>query len=514
MIYTGDQKGACHRKSRQDEGLYDEICWGAGAVLEGRLLRFIRCIIREMASTLKRWLIWLLIITFLWMVVSRIAEIQNLALALARGQWQWIGAAILLQVVYYINLASLYRSAFDTVGVQARIRDLAPVTFASLFVNVAVPTAGASGAALFVDDAVRRNQSATRAAAGTLLVLIVSFSSVLLVLTVGMIYLFLQHNLRLYEIIGAVLLMVMILGQATLLTMGLWRPEWMHQTLIRFQQLANRLAARIHRPLFFEAAWAETIAAEFNEAARAIIAHPDRLGRTLAIALFAHVLNLACLWALFLAFHQNVSLGVLVAGYAMGMLFLIVSITPQGIGVVEGVMTLVFTSLAVPPAQSTIVSLTFRGLTFWLPLLIGFILLRRVKIFGEVIAGSNGEHDFRLAAEFTALIGLLNLIAALVPDLPEPVKLIEQYAPLGVNQAGRIVAGLSGVALLILAGGLWRRMRIAWWLTMMFLVISIVNILIKRQDMIVAVASVVMAAWLVYLRPRFDVATELAEVQG
>ncbi len=471
--------------------------------MEGRLLR-LRCIIPGMANTLKRWLVWLLIITFLWIVVSRIAEIEHLAQTLARGQWQWIWAAVFLQVVYYVNLAALYHSAFDTVGVQARIRDLAPVTFSSLFVNVAVPTAGASGAALFVDDATRRGQSATRAAAGTLLVLIVSFSSVLLVLAVGMTYLFIQHNLRLYEIIGASFLIAATMGQVTLLTMGLWRPEWMHSTLIWLQRLANNLAHKFHRPIILDADWAETIAAEFNEAARAIVANPSRLWRTLAIALFAHVLNLACLFTLFLAFHQNVSLGVLVAGYAMGMLFLIVSITPQGIGVVEGVMTLVFTSLAVPPAQSTVVSLTFRGLSFWLPLLIGFVLLRRVKTIGEVVVGVNGEQDFRLAAEFTALIGLLNLLAALVPNLPEPVRLIEQYAPLGVNQAGRIVAGLSGVALLILAGGLWRRMRIAWWLTMIFLVISIVNIIIKGQDIIVAVVSIVMAAWLIYLRPRFE----------
>lgn len=467
-----------------------------------------------MANTLKRWLIWLLVITFLWLVISRIAEIEYLAGALARGQWQWIWAAILLQVLYYLNLAALYRSGFDTVGVQARIRDLVPVTFASLFVNVAVPTAGVSGAALFVDDATRRGQSATRAAAGTLLVLVVSFTSALLVLLIGMAYLFLQHNLKLYEIIASVVLLAATLGQVTLLSMGLWRPDWMHVSLIRIQRLANNLATRFHRPEFLAPNWAEIIAAEFNEAAGAIVAYPSRLGRTLAIALLAHGLNLACLFTLFLAFHQQVSLGVLVAGYAMGMLFLIVSITPQGIGVVEGVMTLVFTTLHVPPAQSAVVSLAFRGLTFWLPLLIGFVLLRRVKSFGEVVTGSNGEQDFRLAAEFTALIGLLNLLAALVPNLPEPVRLIEQYAPLSVNQAGRMVAGLAGVALLILAGGLWWRMRIAWWLTMLFLTVSIINILIKGQDLMVAVVSIVMMIWLFYLRPRFESTADFAGSQN
>ena len=70
----------------------------------------------------------------------------------------------------------------------------------------------------------------------------------------------------------------------------------------------------------------------------------------------------------------------LVAGYAMGVLFWIISITPQGIGVVEGMMTLTFASLGVPIESATVISLAFRGLTFWLPLGIGFILLRRLKI--------------------------------------------------------------------------------------------------------------------------------------
>lgn len=57
--------------------------------------------------------------------------------------------------------------------------------------------------------------------------------------------------------------------------------------------------------------------------------------------MIAHALNLACLFTLFLAFHQTVSLGVLVAGYAMGMLFLIVSITLQGIGKRQDLMVAV-----------------------------------------------------------------------------------------------------------------------------------------------------------------------------
>ncbi len=225
----------------------------------------LKSIIRQMANTLKRWLIWLLIITFLWLVGSRFAEIEHLADTLASGQWQWIWAAIFIQVIYYFNLAALYRSAFDTVGVKANIRDLVPVTFASLFVNVAVPTAGASGAALFVDDATRRGQSATKAAAGTLLVVVVSFSSVLAVLVVGMTYLFVQQNLRLYQIFAAVFLLVAILLQVNLLAMGLGQPEWMRGLLTQIQKFVNELAVQLKRPAFLELDWAAITADEFND---------------------------------------------------------------------------------------------------------------------------------------------------------------------------------------------------------------------------------------------------------
>ena len=54
----------------------------------------------------------------------------------------------------------------------------------------------------------------------------------------------------------------------------------------------------------------------------------------------------------------------------------------MGVGVVEGVMPLVYISLDVPAEAATIITLAFRGLSFWLPFALGFLLLRRVKAFG------------------------------------------------------------------------------------------------------------------------------------
>jgi uncharacterized protein (TIRG00374 family) len=77
--------------------------------------------------------------------------------------------------------------------------------------------------------------------------------------------------------------------------------------------------------------------------------------------------------ALFFAFHVRPEAGVLVTGYAIGVLFWLVSLTPQGIGIVEGVMALAYASLDVPAERATLIALAFRGLAFWLPMAAGAV---------------------------------------------------------------------------------------------------------------------------------------------
>ncbi len=464
-----------------------------------------------------RWILWLLVILFIWIVVSRFTELEKLARALGEGRWQWVGIGALLQVVYYLIFTGLYQSAFYTVEVESRVVELLPVTFASIFLNVAAPSGGASGAALFVDDAVHRGQSGARATAGTLLVLVADFTSFALVLSAGILYLILLHDLKIYEIVAAIILVVLTVGLTGLLGLGLWAPELLRRLLDWLQSAFNRLGAMIKRPNLLPENWAEKNSGEFTQAALAISTHPGRLGRTLMVALAAHIIDLLSLAALFVAFGQPVSPGVLVAGYAMGVLFWIVSITPQGIGVVEGMMALVFTSLGIPAERATLIALSFRGLTFWLPLLVGFLLLRRVRLFAQPAAGHPTDWrlrtarlarfasiwDVRLAAMFTGLMGLINVFSAITPSLAHRLRVLERYSPLEVRQGSRLTAALAGFALLLLASNLWRRKRVAWLLAVVVLLVSSVSHLIKGLDYEEAILALALAAWLLYLRPHF-----------
>jgi uncharacterized protein (TIRG00374 family) len=155
----------------------------------------------------------------------------------------------------------------------------------------------------------------------------------------------------------------------------------LNRLLTTFHRLVNSAARKIRRPAPLADTWADKTARELSTAAVAITHNPGRLARALLYALLRHTAGILSLFAVFKAFRYEIGLGPLVAGYAVGLLFLIVSITPQGVGILEGIYVLLFRSLGVPGAVATAVGLTYRGLTFWFPFLAGFILLRLIPSF-------------------------------------------------------------------------------------------------------------------------------------
>ena len=462
---------------------------------------------------IRRWIFLIITVLFLWLVVSHTTDLKQLCETLAHGQVSWVLTALLALVAYYVTFTASYQAAFYTVGIHTHTRDLLSVTLGSLFINVVVPAGGAGGAALFVEDLARRGESQASATAGVLLQLIADFSAFTLLLIPSMIYLFVVHDLQSYEIVTASILLLMTVGLATVLILGIWKPGWLQRLFHGSQRMVNWLLTRLRRSHGLPDDWAQKNAGEFSQAATAVSRHPFRLALTVLTAFLAHLLDLTVLYLLFLAFHQPVGLGVLVAGYAMGILFLVVSITPQGIGVVEGVMALTFTSLGISAAVATTVTLAFRGLTFWLPMLLGFFAVQRMRGFSPKERSLFETWGVRILAVLVGLMGVINVLSAVTPSLMNRLRFLEQYMPLEVQRGGHLVAALAGFALLVLAFGLARRKRLAWILTLVVLALSIVSHMLKGLDYEESLLAVGLIVLLLMMSDRFHARSDPPSVR-
>ncbi len=335
----------------------------------------------EQSDVKRRWLQWAALIILLLIVVTRFTSLKQLGTTLGSARGQWILAAMITHLAYFLGYAFLFKAAFAAVEVDSRWRDLLPVFMASLFVNAVAPSGGASGGALWVDEANRRNRSGARTAVGLLLQLGLDMATLIPFLIYGMIYLSLRRDLRIYYIIGPVMYVLGILFFTLALFLA-WRyPRALQRGLEWFARQANRLAERFRHRKWLSDDWPERTAGELKAAVRAITRHPQPVLAGVALSLAMHVVNAVGLYFLFIAFNSRVAPGTLIAGFGMGIVYYVITIVPQGLAAVEGVMALVFTSLGVPNSIAVAVVLVFRGLNYWLPLIAGAFFLHRVSAF-------------------------------------------------------------------------------------------------------------------------------------
>ena len=65
-----------------------------------------------------RRIFWILVVLFLFLVISQFTQIQKLVNTLKQGRWQWVLIAALLQIGYYLIYTAVYRASFFAVGVK------------------------------------------------------------------------------------------------------------------------------------------------------------------------------------------------------------------------------------------------------------------------------------------------------------------------------------------------------------------------------------------------------------
>ncbi len=342
---------------------------GTGDALAGRLLRWLG----------RHWLLWVVIVAVLALAFSRRNAIRALFATLREGAWQWILAAVGLQVLFFLLYALGYQQAFATVQIKSRVRDLLPVVFAAIFVSTASPTAGLTGAALYIGVVTRHGQPAVRAAEGLLLETVIENIALVPVLLIGLSYLLFSQALAAYESLATLLYLAYTAALGVLLFLARWYPRLLRRALLWLQRVVSRIAQRLGRAGLLGPGWGERNAAELQAAADAIARNPVQVGRTMAVALVRQGVNLATLYALFSAFHHPAGLGVIAAGYAVGLVFAVISILPYEIGVFQGIMGLVYASLGVPVPVAIAVVIAFGGIKSWLPIAIGSLIIGRVR---------------------------------------------------------------------------------------------------------------------------------------
>lgn len=104
------------------------------------------------------------------------------------------------------------------------------------------------------------------------------------------------------------------------------------------------------------------------------------------------------------------------------------------------------------------------------------------------------------AALFTGFVGIVNLVSAVIPGMPERIDWLKDIFPFEARASGHLFSAITGFLLLTLAANLLRRKRLAWIMVVCLLVVSVVSNLIKGFDYEEGLLSVGLLGQLLLMR--------------
>jgi len=182
----------------------------------------------------------------------------------------------------------------------------------------------------------------------------------------GMIHLFITQSLTSLQVAGFAISMLPTLALAVLLILGsAYRPkvealaEWIGGRWARLWKKEYNPAHTRQSLADFYFAWEMLKGGKW---------HKPLLG-----ALLYCGMDIAALYFVFLAAGYPVHLSILLTGYGLPLLFgRAAFFLPGGVGVIESTMAALYTTLGIPSAESVVVVLAYRLISFWLPGLAGF----------------------------------------------------------------------------------------------------------------------------------------------
>lgn len=305
-----------------------------------------------------------------WFIAGKSSELSGASVFLSHLRWQWLAVGGLAELCSYLALAQLQRSLLRAGGVRARLRRAALITFSGSAIQAALP----AGAAFAVVYEFRQYQfvGADEILSGFVVIgsAVVAFATLALLAGIGLALAASMGSAN--NLAEAILGVVIIAGLVVLC--------WARRA--EFYRLALRVAkwaeTVFRRP---PGQWSGAIVSAWDRA-RTVAPGPADMARAATASGASWLADCMCLATAFLAVGAHVPWQGLLLAYCGGQLAVNLPITPGGLGVVEGSLTIALVTFGGGQAATVAAVLLYRLMSFWAPLPVGgatYLALARIR---------------------------------------------------------------------------------------------------------------------------------------
>lgn len=386
----------------------------------------------------------------IWFVKHERAELVKVQGILNTSSASWIIIGLGFTFVYIFLQALMYTNSFHAIGAKVSIKDALILFLKRNFISVFLPAGGISSLAFFTTDIEKNGTSKSQIHFASSVYGFVGILSVVLVAIPAFCFALINRSAGSadwYALLSVILLVIGLLAA--------------YRSVLK-QGLFYRFAMRV-----FPAS------SLFMDDLRHNKIEQRGFLRTIIISVIIEGVGIIHLYIAMLALGIQTSWFAATMGYIVSVIFLIVSPFLRGLGAIEVSMAFVLVRFGYAEVQAIAITLIYRFLEFWLPLLAGaFSFLLKIN-----------RLLMRIFPAFLLLsLGIINIVSVLTPTIATRVRVLKGILPPEAISISNYFVLTAGLFLLITAAFMLKGLRTAWFIAVVLCCISIAGNITKAFD--------------------------------
>ena len=332
----------------------------------------------------SRFAFYFITLAVLVLIYLKFSEVQLIKDLFLRSNLFWLVGVIITQTVSYYFVALNYRDVLRVKDLNVPVKELFPITFVIQFLNQALPSAGISGQAFFIQYLKKFGLNLAEGIGRAILELTTLYMAfgVFFIFSAAMMLrggifnarpeaVYFIYAFSFFAVIAVSLFFVFQRRKRS--RIARWIINKLHQYFEdRNRKKSSNNTGDNH---------AGHIAMIFDQFKQTLnIGELRKRGRSFWLAFFwqCMVLLASVITLFFLSFAIDfrISFSVAFITFTLTKFLSMVSFVPGALGVFEGGMTLILISFGVPAEPAFAMTLLLRAFTFWFPMPVGWILYR------------------------------------------------------------------------------------------------------------------------------------------
>ncbi len=315
-----------------------------------------------------KFLLYLVGITIsLGIIVLLVYQAKDSIVKIWQGvQTKYLFMSLFSSALIYIAMGMSLYEVLRIMGRRINKGAAIGIALVSTTVNYVVSSLGVSGFALRAHLLNRRRVPFGMCVTASIVITVLLYFVLAVIILQGSILMFFNSSATTMQIVKNFLLIVIMCAMCVFVTAFLFNNEWRSKWVRKMFRLLNKVLFHGFRALIPKGRYDDFVD-QLDEGIDLIHKKKNKLTWTIIYVCADWLFTILVLYFAFRAVGVHISAGVLVAGFAIGMVTTLIPILPGGLGAMELAMTAVFAQMGIEWDSALMATLIYRVVYYILP---------------------------------------------------------------------------------------------------------------------------------------------------